>query len=117
MTYVLVFCGNSYHSNTLFKLQKRINGIMAGTRDKEPCREYFRKLKILPLQSEYLYLLLSFVINNRQHFKINSDIYIYKNVTVRLCVVCSKSQSSESCPPMALQFGPNVAGEYARVWI
>jgi hypothetical protein len=44
-------------------------------------------------------------------------IYIYKNVTVHFCVVCSKSQSSESCPPMALQFGHNVAGEYARVWI
>jgi hypothetical protein len=44
-------------------------------------------------------------------------IYIYKNVTVRLCVVCSKSQSSESRAPMALQFGYNVAGKYAHVWI
>jgi hypothetical protein len=37
--------------------------------------EYFRKLKILPLQSRYIYLLLSFVINNRQHFKINFYIH------------------------------------------
>jgi hypothetical protein len=82
MTYVLVFCDNSYHSNTVFKLKKRINGIMVGTRDKEPCREYFRNLKILPLQSQYLYLLLSFVINNRQHFKINSDIHHNNNLNL-----------------------------------
>jgi hypothetical protein len=44
----------------------------------EFCREYFRKLKILPLQSQYIYSLLLFVINNRQHFKINSDIHNIK---------------------------------------
>jgi hypothetical protein len=59
MIYGLVFWDNSYHS----------------TRDKESCRKYFRKLKILPLQSQYKYLLLLFVINNRQHFRINSDIH------------------------------------------
>jgi hypothetical protein len=48
---------------------------MMGIRDKDSCREYFRKLKILPLQSQYIYLLLIFVINNVQHFKINSDIH------------------------------------------
>jgi hypothetical protein len=73
MTYGLVFWGSSYHSNRVFKLQKRIIRIMVEIRDRESCREYFRKLKILPLQSEYIYLLLLFVINNRQHFKTNSD--------------------------------------------
>jgi hypothetical protein len=48
---------------------------MVGMRDRESCREYFRKLKILPPQSQYIYLLLLFVINNRQHFKINPDIH------------------------------------------
>jgi hypothetical protein len=75
MTYGLVFWGNSYHSNTVFKLQKRIIRIMVGNRDRESCREYFNKLKILPLQSQYVYILLSFVSNNRQHFKINSDMH------------------------------------------
>jgi hypothetical protein len=27
---------------------------MVGIRDGESCREYFRKLKILPLQSQYI---------------------------------------------------------------
>jgi hypothetical protein len=49
------------------------------------------------------------------HIKCNAGHNLYKNVTVRLCVVCSKSQSSESRAPMALQFGCNVAGEYAHV--
>jgi hypothetical protein len=48
---------------------------MVGIRGRESCREYFKKLKILPLQSQYIYLLLIFVINNRQHFKINSEIH------------------------------------------
>jgi hypothetical protein len=61
----------SYHSNTVFKLQKRIIRIMVGIRSRESCREYIKKLKILPLQSQYIYLPLSFVMNNRQHFKIN----------------------------------------------
>jgi hypothetical protein len=34
MTYVLVFWGNSYHTNTVFKLQKGIIRIMAGVRNR-----------------------------------------------------------------------------------
>jgi hypothetical protein len=48
---------------------------MVEIRDREPCREYFRKLKTLPLQSQYIYSPLLFMINNRQHFNINSDIH------------------------------------------
>jgi hypothetical protein len=54
---------------------------MAGIRDRESCREYFTQLKASPLQSIYIYiyiyiyLLSLFVIYNRQHFKINSDIH------------------------------------------
>jgi hypothetical protein len=60
---------NSLKMNTVFKLQKRITRIMVGIRDRESCREYFIKLRILPLQSQYTYSLLLFVINNRQHYK------------------------------------------------
>jgi hypothetical protein len=42
MTYRLVFWGNSYHSNTVIKLQKRIIRIVVGIRDRESCREHFR---------------------------------------------------------------------------
>jgi hypothetical protein len=75
MTYRLVFWGNSYHSNTVFKLQKRIIKIMVGIRNRDSCRKYFRKLKILPIQSQYIFIPLIFVINNKQHFKITYDIH------------------------------------------
>jgi hypothetical protein len=48
MTYGLIFWGNSYHSNTVFIPEKRIIRIMVGIRDRQTCREYFRKLKVLP---------------------------------------------------------------------
>jgi hypothetical protein len=73
MTYGLIFWGNSCYSNTVFRLQKIIIRIVVGIRDRDPCREYFRELKILPLQSQYIYSLSQFVINNRHHFKVNSD--------------------------------------------
>jgi hypothetical protein len=89
MTYGLVFRGKSYHSNTVFEPQKRNVRTTVGIRDRDKLcglslqanytdqtdRDSCRKLKILPLQSQYIYLLLIFVINNRQQFKINSDIH------------------------------------------
>jgi hypothetical protein len=48
---------------------------MVGIRDGEVMQKIFQEIKILPLQSQYIYLLLSFVINNRQNFKVNSDIH------------------------------------------
>jgi hypothetical protein len=75
MSYGLIFWGSSCHSNIVFKLQKRAIRIMMGIKDRESCREYFRKLKILPLQSQYIYSLLLFVVNNRQHFITNADVH------------------------------------------
>jgi hypothetical protein len=74
MVYGLVFWGNCDHNNTVFKLQKRIIRIMVGIGNRESCRGYFKTLKILPLQSEYIYLLMMFVINNDEHFIRNSQI-------------------------------------------
>jgi hypothetical protein len=39
------------------------------------CREYFRELKILPLQSQYTYSLSLFLMNNKHPFKVNSEIH------------------------------------------
>jgi hypothetical protein len=75
MTYGLIFWGNSYYSNIIFRLQKRIIRITVGIRDRDSCREHFRKLKILPLQSQYVYSLSLFVINNKYYFEVNSAIH------------------------------------------
>jgi hypothetical protein len=53
--------------------------IVMGIRVRESCRKYFRKLKILPLKSQYSLSL--FVINNRHHFETNSE---FHNVNTRI---------------------------------
>jgi hypothetical protein len=75
LTYGLIWGGNSHYSNTIFKLQKRIIRIIVGLRGRDSCREHFKKLIILPLQSQYILSLLLFVVGNRSYFKENSDIH------------------------------------------
>jgi hypothetical protein len=61
ITYGLIFWGNSHYSNIIFRLKKkRIIGIIAGIRGRDSCREHFKKLKILPLQSQYTLITLAF---------------------------------------------------------
>jgi len=62
MTYGLIFWGNSHCSNTIFRMQKRAIRVIMGLRSRDSCREHFNKLKILPLRSQYIQLLLLFVV-------------------------------------------------------
>jgi hypothetical protein len=93
--------------NTQFNLQKH------GHRD---VKGRVERPHMVPLINELLQLALVPFQQFRKESSLNI-IYIYKNVMASLCVVCSKSQSSESRALMALQFGHNVAGEYAHVWM
>lgn len=51
MTYSIILWGNSFYSILIFRLHKRIIRIIMNTRGRDSCRELFKKLKILPLQS------------------------------------------------------------------
>jgi hypothetical protein len=76
MSYGLVFWGNSYLSNIIVKLQKRIITIWWGL--EIVMQRTFQKIKNITITVSiyiYIYSLLLFVINNRQHFKINSDMH------------------------------------------
>jgi hypothetical protein len=75
LSYGIIFWGNTPHSNVIFKMQKKIIRIMTGMRNRDSCREKFKKLKILPLQSQYLLSLLLFVAENTDHFRLNSEIH------------------------------------------
>jgi len=75
MTYGWIFWGNSYYSNIILRLQKRIIRIIVGIRGRESCREHFKKLNILPLQSQYILSLLLIVVDNGDYFKVNSEIH------------------------------------------
>jgi len=63
------------HSEKLFRLQKRIVRIMMGCRKEVSCNNLFRKLKILPLMSQYIISLMMFIIKNKNQFMVNSEVH------------------------------------------
>ena len=67
MTYGIIFWGNTYCSNTIFKLQKRTIWIIVRLRSGDSCMKHFKNLKILPLQSQYI--LSRFTLNGLSHFR------------------------------------------------
>jgi hypothetical protein len=71
MTYGVFLGGISSCSSTIFKIQKRIVRVITNS-----CRGLFKKLNILPLQSQYIFSLLLFVINNRDLSKSNIEIHV-----------------------------------------
>ena len=73
MSFRIIFCGNSPHSTTIFILQKMKLQIMVECKKRESCRGIFKKLNILSLVSQYIYSLLIFVINSKNHFKKNKE--------------------------------------------
>src|SRR5215510_8062302 len=73
ISYGLLFWENSPHSLKIFRLQKKIIRIMMVCGSRTSCRNLFRKLKILPLASQYIYLLMLFVVKNSNYFMSNSD--------------------------------------------
>jgi len=81
-SYGIMFWGNSSHSSVIFKMRKRVIGIIMGYGYKESCRELFKEWKTLPLSSQYMFSLLLFVVNNRDYFVSNS-IYYNKNTGQR----------------------------------
>ena len=46
-----------------------------GAKNKDSRREFFKLLKMLPLSAQYTYSLLMFVVNNRNLFLGNADLY------------------------------------------
>ena len=73
MSYGLIFWGNSTHSDDIFRIQKRIIRIITNSNRNASCREIFKKLNILPLQSQYIYSILLFIIKNKDQFPLNSN--------------------------------------------
>jgi hypothetical protein len=54
ITYGIIFWGNSSYSSHIFRLQKKAVRIITGSRPRDSCRELFKHLRILPLQSQYI---------------------------------------------------------------
>jgi hypothetical protein len=54
ISYSIIFWGSSTHAKIIFRIQKRIRIIM-NLGNMDSCRDLFRKLHILPLQSQYIF--------------------------------------------------------------
>jgi hypothetical protein len=64
MEYRMIFWGNSATVDKVFKLQKRIFGIMAVVRSKCSCAGLFKRLDTLPVPCQYIFSLMIFVVDN-----------------------------------------------------
>ena len=58
MTYSIILWGNSSYSSNIFKIQKRIIRVVMNSCSRDFCWVLFKKLNILPLQSQYIFSLL-----------------------------------------------------------
>jgi hypothetical protein len=77
VSYGIIFWGISTYSKIIFKTKKRIVRIITNSDNKDSCWELFKKLCILPLQSQYIFSLLIFVVKNKDSIKTNSDIHSF----------------------------------------
>jgi hypothetical protein len=75
VTYGIIFWGNSSHSIQVFRMQKKAIRIIMGCGNRESCRNLFKELKLLPLMSQYILSLLTFVSNNKEQYFTNSEIH------------------------------------------
>jgi len=76
MSYGINFWGNSSHYIEIFKIQKRVIRIITKSGSKTSCRQLFKQLEILPLQSQYILSTLQFVIKNKNLYTNNQNIHI-----------------------------------------
>ena len=75
MTSGIIFWGNSSHCIQVFRMQKKAIRIIMAHGNKESCRNLFKELDILPLMSQYILSLFTFVSNNREEYFANSEIH------------------------------------------
>jgi hypothetical protein len=75
MSYEIIFWGNSSYSVKIFKLQKRVIRIITGAKNRDSCRELFKNLKILTLVSQFIFSVVSFIVDNPEDYIYNYCIH------------------------------------------
>ena len=74
-TYWIIFWGDAYHSQEIFKTQKSIIRIIMNSSKKASCQQLFKELNILPIQSQYIFSIILFVIKNKDQFLFKSQVH------------------------------------------
>jgi hypothetical protein len=75
LIYGITLGGNSSFSMHIFRIQKRIIRVMSEFQSRDSCRDAFRDCGILPLQSQHIFPLLIFVVNNMGLYHKSSQIH------------------------------------------
>jgi len=75
LSYGIIFWGNSSYSLHIFRLQKKAVRVITGLGPRDSCRKPFKHLRILPLQSQYIFSLLVFVVENKSSFQLKSEMH------------------------------------------
>jgi len=70
MSYGIMFWGNSFESEDVFRAQKRIVRVMVGADTLTPCRPIFSKLNVLPFPCIYILKMLLYVKTNLSKFTV-----------------------------------------------
>jgi hypothetical protein len=79
MTYGIIFWENSADGKMYSNFRKRAIRLITNSSNRTSCSRLFKKLDILPLQSQYMLSLALFVIKNMEIFAPNSDIHTKNN--------------------------------------
>jgi hypothetical protein len=75
ITYSIIFWASSLHNTDIFKIKKLIIWIMTKSRSRDSCRQLFKRLEILPLQSQYIFSVLLFVVKYKNLYTTNQEIH------------------------------------------
>ena len=75
LSYGIIFWGNSCHSASVFKIQKRTIWIITNKRKRDSCRQLFKSQQVLTAPSQYIFSLLVFVVKHKGLFLSNSEIH------------------------------------------
>jgi hypothetical protein len=64
LSYGLTLWGNSPHSYSVFRMQKRVLRIMTKSGYRDSCRQLFKNWAMLPFYCQYILWLMLFVVRN-----------------------------------------------------
>jgi hypothetical protein len=73
VSYGIIFWGNSFRSEEILKIQKRIIRMIMNSSKNASCWQLFKDLNILPIQSQYIFSVLLFATKNKDQFQSNSQ--------------------------------------------
>ena len=75
MSYGITFGENQLYSEKLLKIQKKAIRIITNSRPRDSCKELFKRLEILPLYSQNIFSISTFLVKNRHLFSTNNQIH------------------------------------------